>query len=223
MLQALAAATPVFQVCKEALAGTEKHPGYDADRDFESPFGKLDARGLRDRCLSEKKRLDGEVVGLKWRARLEEARDRAQEAKTNLDTSGDGEAPARVKLAGEALGGFRECVERAEHLPKEPGADKKLTVVSPFGKVTAQALAKACSGQISPASKALDSALAAQKLADFLKTCKGDELEVAKREGMPTKVDAKGGGRIFAYGSGKKERRFAFDGAGKRVEEKLLK
>ncbi len=227
ILKAVHDAMPVLEVCQEALAHTEKNPGFDKTRKFTSPLGNLTATELRSACGKERGRLTARVPGLKWRVRFEEVGSRAQDAMEQLDKAKSAStAKSRVKMVSGALGGLKECSERAEVLPREAGADRRLAINSPFGQVTASGLQKACKKQVGAASQALDDALAAQKLEDFINNCKGDEAEVARREGMPTRVENKKGGRIFVYEPPKKKRgekkRFAFDKSGKRVEERTL-
>ncbi len=222
LLAGVEAALPVLDVCRELLSGTEKHPGFDKGRTFETPLGKKNALELRDACGKKKKTFEDSLPKLRWRVRLEEARNRAVEANEKLTSAAVlGDPNAQVEGISTALGGLRECVDRAQALGKDSSADKKLVVKSALGDVNASGLEKACKKLVPSAEKALDKALAAQKLQGFIETCQGDEVEVARREGIPSKVEARGqGGRVFVYESGKKKKRFAFDGLGKRVDEK---
>src|SRR5262249_10618703 len=109
------------------------------------------------------------------------------------------------------------------------GADAKAEVTSPFGNVTRKKLATECNTAVGKTQKELDVAIEGKKLEDFMASTKGDEKEVAKREGLPSRVEIKGAGRVFVYTAkavkGKKpeEKRIAFNAAGQRVTEDQLK
>jgi len=226
LLAATTAAMPVLDVCIEGLTGTEKHPGYDGKARFGTDLGKLTAIELRAACLKRRAELASTMPMLKWRAQLEQVRDRAVDAYMQVEEArSNADIDKRVQKSGAALGGYRECVERAESMARAPDADKKATVNGPFGPVTALGLAKACRAEITSAEAALKAALDAAKLEQFLASCKADEVEVTRREGMPTRIESLGTGRIFVYeGKAKqKARRFAFDANGARVEEAALK
>src|SRR5690606_13286822 len=159
--------------------------------------GDKPALGLKKACEDERRALAAKIPGLKWRVRLEQAVARAVEAQGQLDKAESASSvDKQVELLGASLGGFKECVERAEALPKEPGADKKLSVTSALGSLSASGLAKLCKGRVPQADKALAKAYDAQKLEAFIKTCQGDEGEVARREGMPTRVESLKNGRV---------------------------
>jgi hypothetical protein len=214
------------------LPSVDKQPGFDAEAQFDTAIGKLYAVQISKECGTYRERLQHDVIPMQWRASLEKVRDRAAQAASQV-SAGKAAATAteRVQLLSTAMGGFRECHERADSLMNGAGSDPKLEVTSPFGMVTRKKLSTECSAALGKAQKDLDAAITDKRLEDFIATAKGDEKEVAKREGMPTRIDVKGAGRIFIYMSaakapkGKKadEKRFAFNAAGQRVTEDALK
>jgi len=219
-------AQPVLAACIEGLTDTEKRPGYDAAAKFDSGLGKLGAKALRDACVVKQRELEQLEPGVAWRAELEDTARRAQQATEQLGRAkGSTGVEARLADAGAALGGLNECVERGEALSSRPGADKKASVASPFGPVTAVALVKACKAQLPVAQAALEAVLASQKVERFVTSCKGDEGGVAAREGVPSRIEPVGSGRVFVYEPKDKRgkvKRFAFDAEGRRVEEIIL-
>lgn len=226
-LAAVDAAQPVLEVCHEILKAGKKSPGYDAKAFFRTPLGKLTVDKLIDACAAEKDRMVAEINTLKWRERVEALRDRIDESQQQLDEAKKLTKPdEQLSLLSKALGGLQECIERAAALPKEPGQDTKFKVNSSQGRIDIYGIQKACAAMKTETEKAVDGALEAQALLKFIASCRGDEIEVARREGMPQQVEQLTGGRIFVYiskSARKKEvRRVAFDPTGKRVSEKLL-
>ncbi|MBI5508340.1 MAG: hypothetical protein HY903_06265 [Deltaproteobacteria bacterium] len=224
-LKATQALLPVLSACRDNLDKTEKHPGYDADAVFTTALGKLTAAKLREVCATEKGARASTLGSLGWRVRLEELRDRVMEATAELGKA-QTEADTKAKLArlATAIGGFTECVERATALPSEPGADKKIKVKIAKGEVDLAGIRSSCTKDLELARKLADRAGADQALAEFIAGCVGDEAEVARREGVPTRVEKRAAGRLFIYDArGKvKARRFAFNNDGRRVDEKAI-
>ncbi|MEE8409020.1 MAG: hypothetical protein V3T05_05405 [Myxococcota bacterium] len=219
-----------FEVCTEAMASARKSPGYDAAAVFKTPLGKMPAAKLGLACAAERARRAKTLESLKWRIELEDLRDRVNDAATAMSlakVASDG--ATRAEKISIAIGGYQECSERIEPLGYRPGADKNLKVDSTHGKLTLRGFAKICAAQIKQAQKSLEQALADQELETFIATCKADEVEVARRQGMPTRVEEVGSGRVFVYVSKSKRKsrskakRFAFNAAGKRVDEKALR
>jgi hypothetical protein len=231
-LQATNAAIDGLAKCQGALPAVEKQPGFDPEKQFDTAIGKLYAVQIPKECGTYREKLQHETTPLQWKAALEKVRDRAAQAASQV-AAGKAAATAteRVQLLSTAMGGYRECSERAESLMNGAGSDPKLEITSPFGMVTRKKLGAECATALSKTQKDLDTAIADKRLEDFIATAKGDEKEVAKREGMPTRIDVKGAGRVFIYQSaakapkGKKadEKRFAFNAAGQRVTEDALK
>ncbi len=227
-LKATEAALPVFDACVETLRESDKNPGYDGSAVFTTLLGKVPAAKLSGLCASEKLKRAGTLVGLRWRIRFEALRDRVADAQTERERAKAAASnDERAKRLGTAVGGFTECSERAESILKEEGADKKLKVNTPFGSQTLAALAKSCQQAVKAANDELAKALADKALDDFVASCKGDEAEVARRHGIPSRIEERIGGRIFVFettrGKKKQQSRFAFDAAGKRTDEKALK
>lgn len=231
MLTAVQAAMPVLESCAVVLPTTRRHPGFDPERQFETPLGKHYTYDLAKACSAEREKLDQSLNGIRWRIELEKVRDRAAEADAKLKGSSSAKnADERLALVSASIGGFQECMERSDAIANAPGADAKLEIASPFGPVSRRTLASACKAQLALARKAVDKATAAKQLEEFIAGTRGDEKEVAEREGVPTRVEKLGSGRVFVYvipGKSKKskgeEKRFAFDGRGKRVAEELLR
>ncbi|MFC1611228.1 hypothetical protein ACFL6C_09725 [Myxococcota bacterium] len=227
-LEATEAALPVLGKCIEAAAGDAKKPGYDGSAVFTTTLGSVAASKLGKLCDTERARRTKSIVGLKWRIELEELRDRVREAQTEMSkTKGSGNSTENVEKISSAIAEYTECLERAEALATAEGASKSLKVDTPFGKQTLRALKKSCQSQLKAAQHELERANAQKELDDFLKTCKGDEVEVVRRLGMPARVDDKDGGRVFVYETPgrrkRKPKRFAFNKEGKRVDEKTLR
>ncbi|MBN1959875.1 MAG: hypothetical protein JW841_02920 [Deltaproteobacteria bacterium] len=220
-------AITVLDICNEALTGTERHPGYKAKEKFATVLGKVTAVKLRSACEKHRLEIASTIPKLTWLAEVEHIRDRAVEAYMQVEEASSNPDPnKRVSASGAALGSYRECVERAEAMAKAPDADKKATVNGPFGPVTVLGLANACKDEIANAKATLDAAIAAQKFAHFLESCKSDESAVAQREGMPSRIESLGTGRVFIYlPANKKEKakRFAFNANGARVDEAALR
>jgi hypothetical protein len=221
-VKAVETAMPILDVCKEVLTVGLKSPGFDGKSSFETPLGKVTVPQLIPACVKEHDKLQVGLVSLGWRARLEELAKRVDEAVAQMDKAAKLEAPDRIEIMGGVLGSLAECTERAQSLPTQPGADKKLKLKTVKGTYGVTDMGKACGKLRGEAQAMADKAVAEKKLGEFLKDCKGDEIEVARREGMPEKIEESGGGRIFVYGGKGKKKRFAFDAAGKRVDEKLL-
>ena len=78
-----------------------------------------------------------------------------------------------------------------------------------FGRLQVAGIAKICSERLESAKKRTQQASAEEQLQAFVSTTRGDEVAIAKREGIPTRIDNVMGGRIFVYKQGKKERRSA--------------
>lgn len=230
MLTATNNALPVLERCDRELEGTEKHPGFQAQVDFETPLGRHTAVEMQFVCKKERRNLEERLPLVRWQIQLETVRDRAQLSFEQLSKARSAPtAKERVELASAALGGLKECHERGGSITTMPGADAKLEVQSPFGRVTRAVLVDKCAAKQKEAEKQLAQHQAEKALEDFITACKADEREVAKREGMPTRVETLGTGRVFVYAPPKlgkakmPERRFAFDAKGARTTEDALR
>jgi hypothetical protein len=226
-LKATEAALPVLNRCVDALADSDKAPGYNGSAVFTTSLGKVPALRLGELCAAERVRRAGSIVGIEWRIRLELLRDRVGEAQTELERGRAARNTAtRIERLGAGIGGFEECLERAESLEKADGSNAKLEVSTAGGPKNLRALAQSCETLLKTARKELDNALADKANAKFVSSCRGDEAEVARRRGIPTRIEKRVGGRVFVYetikGRKKKVKRFAFNNEGKRVDEKTL-
>ena len=210
---------PLLDACQNGSV-TERHAGYDETVVFPTPWGALRAPDLRKACGAEIQRLRGRQNSLAWQARAEALRDRVDAAAASLKELDKATDPMQqADLAGTAVGGYTECAERAVALQKAQNAEKGFKVESKaFGRVSLMELSRACQKAKPAADARLQKAVNAVKLQEFIQSCKGDEGAVAQREGMPSKVENVGKGRVFTYG----KRRFAFDAKGQRTDEKLL-
>ena len=225
-LTASDAVAPLLEACIELVDGSGHNPGFDITAQFDSAFGKLSANALGKACSKELQRIKGRLRQLEWQNRLEALRDRADAAATLLDKVSSANSPhTQADMLSEALGGFQECTERGDALTKQQAFDHKYKVQSSaFGRLGVTDLQKACKKAHGRADERLQLALAAARQEDFVASCHGDEAEVARREGIPPKIDPVGThGRIFIYGAGAKQHRFAFDADGKRVQEEALR
>ncbi len=222
-LKATQDALPILDVCMETVERSQSSPGFDAKTTFATALGKLAAGRLKQACQSEMERRSRALVGLRWRSRLEELRDRVGAASAEL---GQAKAAAavepRAKHLGVALGGYSECVERAQALAGEEGADKRLKVKTAHGNLDVKGMERTCQAQLKELQKELARAGAARALEEFVAGCKGDEIEVARRRGVPARLESLGDGRVFVYEGGRGQR-FAFDADGKRLDEKAFK
>jgi len=192
---------------------------------FTTPLGKLTAPKLREACTVEKSKRSTTLTPLGWRVRVEELRDRVVQAQTELEhAKGAADPKARLSALAVAAGGFTECVERAEALAGDTAADKNAKVKLGKADLTLQGVRKLCEGAGAEVRKETDKATADQELTSFMASLRSDELEVARREGRPSRVENRGGGRVFIYDAkGKaKAKRFAFNAEGHRVDEKSL-
>ena len=228
-LAATEAAIPVLTKCESALPSIDKKPGFDPEAQFDGPMGKLYAVQIQKSCGTQREKLQPTVVPLKWKAQLEKVRDRAAEADARAKSAKSlASAGERVTALSTAMGGFRECSERADSMANGAGADARAEVDSPFGKVTRKKLASECTAALGRTQKDLDAAIADKKLQDFIAAAQGDEKEVATREGMPTRIETKGTGRVFVYeikatkGKKAETKRIPFNQAGQRVAEDTL-
>jgi hypothetical protein len=228
-LKATEEAIPILDLCTESLQGNDRNPGYDGTAVFNTVLGKVPAAKLGEACTAEKVRRAASMVGLKWRVRFEALRDRVADSQTERERAKAASSGAdRASRLGVAVGGYTECVERADALAKEVGADRNLKIATPFGSQNLKAMASSCQAQLKAAQAELVKAVQEKALEEFVKTCRGDEVEVAKRQGIPTRIEERQGGRIFVYesagkGKRKQENRFAFDSAGKRTDVNALK
>ena len=228
-LAATDAAINGMSQCQGALPQIDRRPGFDANAEFDTPLGKLYAVQITKACATEREKLQATITPLRWKAQLEKVRDRAAQAQADVSAAKNAPTAAqRVQLLSTAMGGLKECSERADGLASSVGADPKLEVGSPFGQVNRKKLQTECAAALTRAQKDLDEAIVAKKLEDFIATAKGDEKEVARREGIPARIESKGGGRIFIYtakaAKGKKaeDKRIAFNAQGQRVAEAML-
>lgn len=228
MLHAAEHARPVLDVCIEAAGAAKSDPGYDPAAMFTTAWGKLAAQNLQDACKKERNKLEENKIGIAWRMDFEKMRERVAEAKVQSDKAKNDKTVAeKIENLNRAMGGWRECSERTAAMVKQPGADAKMRVTTVLGDHTAQSLEKACLEQAKLSQQNLDGALAAQKVEDFAKSCRADEAEVVRREGLPTRIEPYANARVFVYeikgAKGKTNiKRFAFDGKGKRIEEKSI-
>lgn len=221
-------ALPVLEACVETLQATEKSPGYDAAAVFNTTLGKLPAAKLKHACSAEHAKRAKGLVGIEWRVRLEALRDRVDEAQAAIGRAAASKDISRkLDLIGSAIGGYTECTERIDPLGSEPGADKSLKATSAHGALNLRGFAKVCAKQLEQAKAALDEAMKQKEHQAFLETCRADEKAVARRQGMPTRVEQMGEGRVFVYDTKSrrktKSKRFAFDANGKRVDERTLR
>ncbi len=230
-LSATDAAIGGMSTCQGALPNIDRRPGFDPEAEFATPLGKLYAVKIPASCAAEREKLQASITPLRWKAQLEKVRDRAAQAQSDVTAAKSSPTAAqRVQLLSTAMGGLKECNERADALASGVGADPKLEIGSPFGQVTRKKLASECAAALTRAQKDLDDAITAKKLEDFIAGAKGDEKEVARREGIPTRIETKGSGRIFVYApagkavKGKKpeDKRIAFNAQGQRVAEAML-
>ncbi len=228
-LSATDAAINGMSQCQGALPNIDRRPGFDANAEFDTPLGKLYAVQITKACATEREKLQATITALRWKAQLEKVRDRAAQAQSEVGAAKNAPTAAqRVQLLSTAMGGLKECSDRADGLASSVGADAKLEIGSPFGQVNRKKLQSECASALTRAQKDLDEAIVAKKLEDFIATAKGDEKEVARREGIPARIESKGGGRIFVYtakaAKGKKaeDKRIAFNAQGQRVAEAML-
>ncbi len=225
MLKAAGKAKLVLDVCQEALSAGQKSPGYDPKASFVTPLGKLNASKLIQACGKEVKRLRGQNASLRWKSRVEKLRDRLDSANKELAEADRVKSPEeRIKIVSGIVGSLEECVDRADSLPKDKAAQKRYKVASYAGKMDVIGLKKTCEALKVSALKVVAAALEQKRLNKFLRGCKGDESSVAKRDGVPSKIENFADGRVFIYSApkGKKAKRIAFDAKGKRVSESVL-
>jgi hypothetical protein len=213
--------------CRASVHQLMQSPGADPNRKFDlAPLGTVTVPALAETCQREAAKIGEAMPGLTWRIEFENARDRANQAQSARQAGSHADsAKKQVELYREALGGLHECVERVAALRRNPKVPANLKVKSAYGEVNLAGLEKNCGQEVKTIESLLATAQQAEKLEEFIATCRGDEIEVARREGMPTRVDALANGRVFVYtstrGSKKKgsERRFAFDSSGRRTME----
>jgi len=224
-IKAIEEAKPVLDVCGEIVTTSEKGAGYDPRAKFKTPFGTLTAPQITDTCAKAQTKLQASLEGLRWVAQVEDLRDRLHEAKKELADAGKMKPGPRAELLGGVVGSMEECQEQAAALPNMSGAQRSFKLTTDLGRLSLSGFRSVCRKLGDQAKKEADKAIAEKKLEEFLATCKGDEKAVAKREGLPTRVEDLGKGRVFVYEKGKrrKAKRFAFDGDGKRVDERVLK
>ena len=213
--------------CRATSAQLMRNPVADPNYALSgAPLGASTMPALAEACEREGARINQTMPGLTWRIELEKARDRANQAHASRQSAATAEsAKKQVELYGTALGGMQECAERLATLKKSPKAQANLKIPSAFGEVNLAALEKICKQEAKTIEQLLPDAQLAQKLEEFIATCSGDEVEVARREGVPTRVDGLPNGRVFVYVASRTakkrgpERRFAFDASGKRIAE----
>jgi len=216
-----------LSACESILDKTARHPGADNRKTFESILGKLNVSQLKQACIAERARLSRALPGLRWRGALEEIGDRVSETKRQMDQAHLAKNPDdRIKRWQGVIGGLKECVEQVRGAVRERGAEKSFAVITGFGKLTAGGMDTECNKQLEPAKKQLTLATLEAELAKFLVTCRGDEVAVARREGIPARIQNVEGGRLFVYQKRVKGRKttaqtFGFDTTGKRVDFRL--
>ena len=216
--QAIETLTPILEKCQSGGI-TEHTPSYDGGILFDTPFGKMAGAKIGPACGKELTRERADTARMAWQVRLQALADRATTAAQELQDAPQNANPTeQVSRAAAAQGGLVECRERAHALSAAEGADRKFKTRTSWGKQNVDEMAKSCAKALPEAERVLARAETRKKLTEFITTCQGDEREVGERNGMPTRIEPKGTGRIFIYG----KKRIAFDAAGHRIEEKLL-
>lgn len=219
---ASARAEKVLMQCEANAQLTSQLPGYDPKLDFETPWGKLTASELVAKCSSEAARLHAAAPGLHWQTMAAELPQRLTEVRKRIDEAFRAEEPGRSAEAWSgALGGLQECLARSQELLGSAGANKSTAFATPWGELAMPGIAQRCGDEKTKAEKNLAAALKKSQAQSFLTSCHGDEVEVARREGVPTRIDVMPQGRVFVYtaGDGKSPtRRFGFAKDGKRVD-----
>lgn len=227
MFEAVEAAMPVLDICKEALTTSLSKPGYDPKAFFTTPLGKLTAEKLIGACAQERERMVGDIKTIRWHSRAEALRNRIEEVQGLLTEATTMRDPgARIKAISSAAGGLAECVERAGSLPEEPGANPDYKMDTVYGELTIADIKNACATMLEDAKDSTKTAQRDMAISKFVANCRGDEVEVAWREGIPDKVITFGPNRVFVYelpeGSKATTKRYAFDAAGKRISEAAI-
>src|SRR5690606_25271459 len=98
-------------ICQEVLTASKNSPGYDAKAFFKTPLGKHTVDRLIGACREERDRLQASLTTVKWRARLEQLRDRVNMAQGELTRAEKIADPdERIRVISAATGGLQECV-----------------------------------------------------------------------------------------------------------------
>ncbi len=216
--RAVTNAVLTLRECSERLKGAEKLPGASPGARRKTPLGNLDVVGMQRACQAEMNKQRTRMPAIEWQIALEAIEARAGKALTAIEDR-SGAAKDRIQRISRALGSFDECREAAEALDAKPGANERLTLKGPFGKVSRRGLIAACEKAKKDGTRALSEARSQADLDAFIAKAQGDEKAVAERDGMPDRIEKNGDGRVFIYGTGKSAKRIAFDGKGRRVVE----
>lgn len=194
---------------------------------FDSPLGKLNATALVTTCGRKHREWSERMPTLGWRVRFEALRDDINQVQGKLNEVAALKDPdRRIELIKEAADGLQRCMARAKELPTQRGADATYEIDTVYGVLTVSAALDACATMLEDAFDAGEKAAIDREIAKFVKRCKGMEVDVAWREGIPSKVITFGDKRVFVYEKtrdGKRfSKRYAFDAEGKRIDEVAL-
>ena len=212
------AAVTQLRTCEDNSAIVSKQPGFDPKYAFETPFGKLTSPQLVQRCGSEAQKLTADAPGLHWRTLAETVPPQLADYKGRIDTASKTADPARAADAwSAALGGLQECIARGKDLMANTGASKQVSFSTVWGSLTMPAIVQTCSEERGKAEKSMAKALASSQLQTFVASCHADEVEVVRREGMPSRIEVVPQGRLFVYSN----KRFGFNKDGQRVDFSL--
>lgn len=225
---ALQAAQQALDACVEMVRGSNEHPGYDAKAVFTTALGKLTPERLAKACERRKAALEKRAPALVWRASFEALRDninRLRQRTRSLENIKD--PTERIAEITHIAQDLQSCLEGVTALESQPNAEKDYELESAFGVITLGGATSACELMFDQVVEAGEKAAMDREIAEFVKGCKGDEIAVAWREGIPSKIVTFGDKRAFVY---EKERtrfktvskRYAFDADGKRISETAL-
>lgn len=213
--------------CASTLDNAKTKAGANPKMKQSSPLGTLGFEQMHDACVKHGQQLRRRMLAIDWQISLEAIADRAAGAQTTITQNRASRASGmeRVELIGRALGSLEECVEQAERLAAKPGATESLRIRnSVFGRIARKDLIGACEKSKAEGLVALGEARKTLKLEEFIAQAKNDEKNVARREGLPTRIETVGQGRVFIYVTNKdRAKRIAFDRDGRRVSEAALR
>lgn len=218
-LQALTATLPLLSACAEAAPGQPQAKGSDTWL-FDSPFGRLNLVAIQKKCAKALADLELRQPILLWQSRLEAAAQHLADAQVTLGgIVATSSADAQLAALGHASGDLSECFEGAHFLQQEPHTEKHFKVATSQGDRDVGQLLKICAQLQKSVQTRMQALRGDADLQKFVQTCHGDEIDVAKREGVPPQIEARSNGRIFVYKNGKQ---FAFDSIGRRVDPSVL-
>lgn len=206
--------------CVRQMNLAKQRQGYDKRKTFQSPFGELNVPGIERSCSKRAESLKEDKPSLIWQAEFEGFAQTLEPlpkavAKANSETTPAAQALEWQNVAAS----FEACAQAAKELGEKKSKTPRFQAKTAYGPLTIRGVETECDKRLAAAKASLDKAQSTKKLNAFLKTVKGDEVAVARKEGIPSRIESVSGGRVFHYErKGAPDQQFGFDSKGSSVD-----